>query len=201
MSFDAHYCDWCGAGDAKEAEPIDARVWLHSFEGEGGISFGREQEIWQQQNEMILSGELSNVKGYSDEQMVGLYNVFDIYLSLSGGEGFCMPVLESMACEVPVVYTDYSAQAEVASGAGLPVRSAAYIVEHNTSIERHIGCLAHAIQQIRLLRDPEERAKIGTKGRQIAKEKFDLNLIVTQWDEALQEMAEKSKATVFGRLV
>jgi glycosyltransferase involved in cell wall biosynthesis len=48
----------------------------------------------------------------SDKEMAALYSACDATLVISGGEGFCYPVVESMSCGVPVVTGAYGAQAD-----------------------------------------------------------------------------------------
>lgn len=40
---------------------------------------------------------------YSDSSLCELYNCLDVYVNCSLGEGFCLPVLESIACGVEVI--------------------------------------------------------------------------------------------------
>lgn len=40
--------------------------------------------------------------------MIGRYNLADLYLDMSSAEGFGMPAMEAMACEVPVISVDDS---------------------------------------------------------------------------------------------
>jgi glycosyltransferase involved in cell wall biosynthesis len=49
--------------------------------------------------------------------MDGLYNVFDVLLSPSYGEGFGVPIIEAQACGTPVIVTDWTAMPELC-GAG-----------------------------------------------------------------------------------
>jgi glycosyltransferase involved in cell wall biosynthesis len=46
-------------------------------------------------------------------------NAADIYVSTTGGEGFGLNLAESMACEVPVVVTDWAADKEVVGNGGI----------------------------------------------------------------------------------
>jgi glycosyltransferase involved in cell wall biosynthesis len=48
--------------------------------------------------------------------LVNWYGALDLYSACSLGEGFCLPVVEAMACGVPAVVTDCSALSEVAEG-------------------------------------------------------------------------------------
>jgi glycosyltransferase involved in cell wall biosynthesis len=60
--------------------------------------------------------------GYvSDELLVQIYNHADLFVYPSKYEGFGLPLLEAMACGVPVVTSNGSALAEVAGGAALLV--------------------------------------------------------------------------------
>ena len=52
--------------------------------------------------------------------MAGLYNVFDVLLSPSYGEGFGIPIMEAQACGTPVIVTDWTAMPELV-GAGWKV--------------------------------------------------------------------------------
>lgn len=57
----------------------------------------------------------------TDEQMSYLYSALDVQLLCSGGEGFGIPVIEGMACGVPAIVTDYSAQPELVRDTGWKV--------------------------------------------------------------------------------
>jgi len=50
--------------------------------------------------------------GASEMTMAQMYNAFDVLLSTSRREGFCLPALEAQACKVPVIATKFSALIE-----------------------------------------------------------------------------------------
>lgn len=58
--------------------------------------------------------------GLKPSELAELYNVMDVYMLLSGGEGFGIPYIEAQACDVPVIATDFSAQGDLV-GAGWKV--------------------------------------------------------------------------------
>lgn len=49
----------------------------------------------------------------SDEQMAHIYSSFDVLLGTSRGEGFGLPGIEAQACGVPVILSNWTAQAEL----------------------------------------------------------------------------------------
>lgn len=49
----------------------------------------------------------------SDEQMAAIYSSFDVLLGTSRGEGFGLPGIEAQACGVPVILSNWTAQAEL----------------------------------------------------------------------------------------
>ena len=56
-----------------------------------------------------------------DEDLVLLYNAAELFVHLSLYEGFCLPILEAMACGTPVLASNSSAIPEVTGNAGLLV--------------------------------------------------------------------------------
>lgn len=49
----------------------------------------------------------------SDDQMAEVYSSFDVLLNTSRGEGFGLPGIEAQACGVPVILSNWTAQAEL----------------------------------------------------------------------------------------
>lgn len=54
-------------------------------------------------------------RGMSFQQLWGIYIMSDVFLLASKAEGLCMPVLEAMSCEIPVVATNTGALTELLS--------------------------------------------------------------------------------------
>lgn len=52
-------------------------------------------------------------RALSDRELAMRYSACDLTLVISGGEGFCYPVAESLSCGTPVVTGSYGAQAEL----------------------------------------------------------------------------------------
>jgi glycosyltransferase involved in cell wall biosynthesis len=59
---------------------------------------------------------------FSASELAELYNTFDVFLLLTRGEGFCVPLIEAQACGVPVIVTDYTAPQDlVGAGWKIPI--------------------------------------------------------------------------------
>jgi glycosyltransferase involved in cell wall biosynthesis len=55
----------------------------------------------------------------SQEQLVAYYRAADLLVTMSEHEGFCLPLVEAMAFDVPVIARRYAAIPETMGGAGL----------------------------------------------------------------------------------
>lgn len=55
------------------------------------------------------------------EELLSVYRAADLFVSLSGHEGFCLPLIESMAMDLPVLARGVGAVPETLGGAGLLV--------------------------------------------------------------------------------
>lgn len=87
--------------------------------------------------------------GFTPPMMALSYSMFDVLLAPSHGEGFCVPLVESQACGVPVIATDFSAQRELVGQGWLingqpewdPSHNAAYVTPF---IDHTMDCLEAA---------------------------------------------------------
>ncbi len=57
-----------------------------------------------------------------DDELFAAYRAADVFLSLSEHEGFCLPLVESLVFDVPVVAYDSTAVPDTLGGAGILVR-------------------------------------------------------------------------------
>jgi len=118
---------------------------------------------------------------------VRLINAADVYVSTTSGEGFGLTLAESMACGVPVVVTDWAAEAEVVGPGGvlIPPLFDAYgtAVRYHSTYGMDWGYPdARAFTQpvTDLLAKPHRRKALGEAGRQHVKRSFN-------WDDAADQ--------------
>jgi glycosyltransferase involved in cell wall biosynthesis len=114
------------------------------------------QKAWKYDEELALvdtlrMGDRVHYLGYvSDVDLPALYSAADAFAFPSLHEGFGLPVIEAMACGVPVLTSNISATAEVAGDAGLLVDP--------LSVE----AIRDGLQQ--LVQDSELRRKLSARG-------------------------------------
>jgi glycosyltransferase involved in cell wall biosynthesis len=115
--------------------------------------------------ELGLADAVTFVSGESDEELVARYASAAVAVVPSLYEGFSLPAIEAMACEVPLVVTDGGALPEVVGANGDAALMAA---------AGDIEALKSSIEQ--LLSSPMRAAELGRRGRRRVMERFT-------WDE------------------
>jgi glycosyltransferase involved in cell wall biosynthesis len=74
-------------------------------------------------DDFLLAPEEIRFTGHlPDEEMFAIYRAADVFLSLSEHEGFCLPLIESLVFDLPVIAYDSTAVPDTLGGAGILVR-------------------------------------------------------------------------------
>ncbi len=147
------------------------------------------------ENRVIFSGMKAH-QGFPAKQMNEIYNVMDCFFLSTSGEGFGIPIIEAMACEVPVVATDYTTTPElvIKNNAGLGVKLAGVetidlfsLDSKDYDIKTQNGCITGSWEVerglmdindatnkiLQLCLDPKLREIMGANGRRAVLEKYD----------------------------
>jgi glycosyltransferase involved in cell wall biosynthesis len=97
----------------------DALLYIHSCVATGGENQGVNLVELCNVNgltighNVIFSDQYTNVLGFPDNYMVDMYNSFDVFMLVSMGEGFGIPILEAQACGCPVIVGDWTSMSEL----------------------------------------------------------------------------------------
>jgi glycosyltransferase involved in cell wall biosynthesis len=78
-------------------------------------------DLWP--NVFFRGPQVDPLRGVSRGQLNRIMRKFFAYISLSYAEGFCLPLIEAAALEVPVIYHDFLTMGEIMKGIGTPVKS------------------------------------------------------------------------------
>jgi hypothetical protein len=105
-----------------------------------------------------------------DADLAAFYRHADVYISLSDHEGFCVPLLESMAAGVPVLAYGEAAVPETMGGAGVVFnpkdpRYAAEWLGVSPTTGRPAPGRHRPARAARRFRRPSHRARAGRPGR------------------------------------
>jgi glycosyltransferase involved in cell wall biosynthesis len=123
-NYDYGHCWYCHSGDVARGEP-KRNVVLFTVMA-NNLEVGWDLRLLVETfglHDVVFDGAHGRPEaGYTTAELAQIYNCFDALVFPSGAEGFGMPVLEAMACGVPVVYANYSGHAEFAVGRPVRVR-------------------------------------------------------------------------------
>lgn len=126
------------------------------------------------------------------DKMPEIYNLMDVFLLTTSGEGWGVPTTEAMSCAVPVVITDYTTTKEmvVEHEAGLAIRLAAEVTG-SWLVDRAVIDIEHGVEQLnRLYGDDALRLKLGSNGRKAVIEHYDWDKVIVQWNNLLESMLQ-----------
>lgn len=117
-----------GFAEFAEDKP-EAKLYLHTVLKDVGFDIYDLCRQYKLSNKLILTEDLNPAKGVPDTVLNLIYNSFDINCLISLGDGFGLPVAESMATGCPQVVSGHSCLQElVENHGGLTVKTAAWIM-------------------------------------------------------------------------
>lgn len=176
--------------EVLRADP-DALVVIHCRPQDEGLNLIEEMarmpdELWRR---VALTQAHDTWRGLPDAGLVALVNAADVYVSTTSGEGFGLTLAESSACGVPVVVTDWAAEAEVVGPGGMLVpplhdRYGEVVRYHSTYGMDWCVPDAKAFVEpvLTLLSKPQRRRQMGEAGRMHVRRTFN-------WDTAADQFA------------
>ena len=113
-----------------------AKLWIHTDRPVGYWNLPALAVEYGVENRILMEG-----RSMKDGELAMRYSACDATLVISGGEGFCYPVAESLSCGVPCVTGAYGAQAELTPWR---VEPAATVIDTSHNVRRAVY-EAHAV--------------------------------------------------------
>jgi glycosyltransferase involved in cell wall biosynthesis len=192
-SYNFQTCAHCRSPAALKAEPLeDVILWLHMAEEPGEdwpVRRLEEQFALSRERDIFYTEGFGLKSALSPADVPALYNLWDCLLYLSGGEGFGLPAWEAMCSGLPLIYTNYSAHAELVgrAHAGLGVGGILQ-PERKSCIWRMIADVPQVIEAVRKLYfNRDLGCRLGCNGRQFA-EQYRLEIQVERWHRIFQKI-------------
>lgn len=143
----------------------------------GGKERGRLEQLVREEH---LAERVEFVGAVSHDRVPDELRELDIYVALSREESFGVAVVEAQSCGLPVVVSDVGGLPEVvedgATGIVVPAED--------------IPAASEAL--VRLIRDPDLRARMGQAGRERVKARFEWNHCVDRMMDVLEGVTVNS---------
>lgn len=128
----------------------------------------------------------NTVKGLSESELAGVYNLFDVYVQYSVCEGFGMPQVEAAACGVPVMATNYSAMQSVINNLdGIPINVERLFWDSGTGCQRALPSnkdFANKLNEF-LLKPRQVRERVGRSHYNKVREIYNYDRIAKMWEK------------------
>ena len=102
--------------EENKLKPKDTKLLLHMYWKDGmGWDIEEMAKYFGLEDYMIppTMGNLDAEESPSEAEMVDLYNLMDVFVLPTAGEGFGIPTIEAMACGKPVAVTNYTTGYEI----------------------------------------------------------------------------------------
>ncbi|MCC6904297.1 MAG: glycosyltransferase, partial [Anaerolineae bacterium] len=174
----------------------DSVLWLHTLidADRGGINVTELiRTIGLPSGSLAFTDQFAYFRGLSEARMAQLYWAADALLIPSGGEGFCVPIIEAQSCGIPVLATQYTAMRDhVAAGVLLktddPGRSGDFYYVNNYGGEWFRPTAEAIAQAIPVVRQITEDPKTAETARTFAL-RFDHQYVREHyWKPGLQRI-------------
>ena len=179
MSFKEFIKDKPDAVLYMHCDPLDPQGWnllelVQRYGLEGKVYFGMKRYSL----------------GIPEHRLNQIYNLFDIHVLPTTGEGFGLPIIESQACGIPNVCTDYTTGRELLEGHGelVPLsKDCEYIVGQLNTNRALVSVPSMTESMNKLYYDEKLREKYGKESRAFALEGYTWDKIMQMWIDMLQK--------------
>jgi D-inositol-3-phosphate glycosyltransferase len=128
--------------------------------------------------------------GWSENDLIALYNAADLFVSTSMGEGFGLTLGEAAACEVPIIAQKIASIPEVVGPGGFLLQPERLFAVDSGEDQwlPDVKAFTNAIE--RLYSDRKLRESLGKAGRAHVLETFDWDHKASQFDALINRVAQ-----------
>jgi len=139
--------------------------------------------------------------GVSEEELVDIYNLMDIYVQPAICEGWGLPIMEAKACGVPGLYQNYSAMEDhVQNGGGLPIKIGRFYTEAETMAIRSLPDNTDFLKGLeKLALNGKRRDKLGKQARKCAEKLHDWKITIDKLESMFDDMEINDRANTWDR--
>lgn len=130
--------------------------------------------------------------GFTVSDMREVYNLGDVYVTSTSGEGWGLCSTEAMSCELPLVQPMYTAQTEQVDGDSKQLVGLTTCLTGTYNVERGLVDIKLFCERVKYLLDyPEECELIGRKNRLKCLTEYDTKIVLPKWTKFIEEVLSK----------
>lgn len=158
----------------------------------GGFNIEEYSKVLGIDKKVVFTQPYDMLYRMTQADMARLYSVFDCLLAPSTNEGFGIPQIEAMACEVPVITTDFTAMRSIIVD-GVTGFKTKVATKRFTPLGSYIGIpdTNHLLENMEKVFEAD-RVKMGQEGRKHVLENYDLDLVWrTKWRPFLESLEKE----------
>lgn len=133
-------------------------------------------------------------KGFTYKQMNEVYNVMDVHILSTSGEGFGVPLIEAAACGIPGIVTDYTTTKELLIDGGVCGLAVPIAMEMtgNWNVERGMMDINKGAEALEMMYDnPSMRAEMGKIGREKILREYSWDVVNKQWNDLMERLTNE----------
>lgn len=170
----------------------EAKLYFHCAINDIGYDIIGMEKQYNLGKKLILTENMHPAHGATTEELNLIYNTFDVHALISLGDGFGLPVAESMATGCPNLVSGHSCLQELVEGhGGLTVKTAAWIM--NTGGFNTWGGVSDVddiVDKLELLyKNRDLRIKLGEEGyNYITQPQFSWDYIAEQFQQIFKKI-------------
>jgi len=142
--------------------------------------------------------DLDTWMGWPEEDLVGLYNAADVFITTSRGEGFGLTIAEALACAVPVLAQNVSAIPEVVGPGGILIEPQREITAPSGKDQwlADVPAFTEALEKIYLSKGL--RRDLGQAGREHVVQSFNWDTAAASFHKYIGELLQPPPVTESG---
>jgi glycosyltransferase involved in cell wall biosynthesis len=168
----------------------DLRVYVHSWMRQArDIPHGAK--VLRIQHLCRGTDDYHNLCGIPARIMAKRYGAADVFMHLSEGGGFEIPILEALACALPVIGSNFVGMNELVKDHGWSIPM---LTRYFTALDGTAG-IADEWKAAEALEDaynhPDKREKYGKGGHEFALD-FDFKLVNEQWIKFFEDVRDET---------
>lgn len=170
----------------------NAKLYLHTDIEDVGYDILDLAYQFKLDDKLILTEDLKVNHSVPKEMLNYIYNSFDVNTLISLGDGFGLPVAESMATGCPQIVSDHSCLKELVEGhGGLTVKNASWLM-HTSGLNTWGGVtdVDDLVEKLNLMyHNKETRLQLAEDAYNfISQDKFDWNKIGDSFNQVIKDV-------------